>query len=195
MPMMTVFEPLFLLLVLVSLAAFVTAAAFAVGGRFARAGRILRRWGIGAAVYFAIVIVVSLIRTPRVYAVGEPQCFDDWCITVTSAERRPAGSSVDVDVKLRLTNRARRVPMGESDTAAYLIDAEGRRYDPVDAAGAPFSTMLQPGQSLDTSRRFAVPASARDIALIYAHERGFPISWFIIGEGGWFIHRAKMRLD
>src|SRR5215831_6402049 len=168
--MMTVFEPLFLLLVLVSLITFVSAAVFAIGGRSARAGRILRRWGIAAAVYFAIVIVVSLLRTTRVYAVGEPQCFDDWCITVASVDRKPTPSATEIDVNLRLTSRARRVPMGERGTLAYLTDADGRRFDPTpDSTQPPFDTVLQPGESRMTIRRFEVPNAARDLALVYAH--------------------------
>ena len=34
------------------------------------------------------------------------------------------------EVSLRLSNRAKRVPMGEKGTVVYLTDAEGRRYDP-----------------------------------------------------------------
>jgi len=194
--MMTIFEPLFLLLVVVSFITFVTAGIFAIGGRSTRAGRILQRWTVAAAAYFAIVIVVSALRTTREYALAEPQCFDDWCITVTGADRKPVASALEIDVNLRLTNRARRVPMGERGTAAYLTDAEGHRYDPLaDAAALPFDTVIQPGQSVMTFRRFEVPAAAHDLALIYAHEKGFPISWFIIAEGGWFSHRAKMRLE
>lgn len=51
-----------------------------------RAGRVLRRLGIGAAVYFAVVIVVSAVNPRRVYRVGDTQCFDDWCIQVVGAQ-------------------------------------------------------------------------------------------------------------
>ena len=84
---MNVFEPLFLVLVLVTVITIVTAAILAVSGQVARAGRILRRLSIGAGVYFAVVIVVSMVTPRRDYRVGDTRCFDDWCITVTNARR------------------------------------------------------------------------------------------------------------
>ena len=56
---MSVFEPLFLLLVLVTVFTLVAALAFLVRGKFARAVRIGRRLAVGATIYFAIVIAVS----------------------------------------------------------------------------------------------------------------------------------------
>jgi len=175
---MTVFEPLFLLLVLVSAVTLATALV-------TRRGRIALRWMTCAGVYFGIVMAVSLVADRKVYEVGDAQCFDDWCITVAEAGRETPGAPYDVS--LRLSSRAKRVPMGEKGTVVYLTDSEGRRYDPLpDPAYIPLDTVLQPGESVVAKRRFGVPSEARGVGLIYAHEGGFPIGWFIIGEGGWF---------
>ena len=191
--MMNVFEPLFLFLVLVTLVTLLAAAAFAILGNRARAGRILKRVGIGAAIYVAIVIAVSIVNPRREYRVGDMQCFDDWCITVESARRPARGPYV---VQLRLSNRARRVPMGENGTVVYLTDAQGRRYDPLpDPEAIPFSKTLQPGESVLTFRRFDVPPDAHDLGLIYRLEGGFPIGWLIISEGGWFQKPPIVHLD
>jgi hypothetical protein len=91
--MMNVFEPLFLLLVLVTVITLIAAAAMAISGRFARAVTILKRLAVGAAAYFAVVVLVSIVSPRRTYRVGDAQCFDDWCITVTDPDgprRRPA---------------------------------------------------------------------------------------------------------
>jgi hypothetical protein len=128
---MNIFEPLFLLLVLVTVITLITTAVFAARGKCARAGRILRRLGIGAGVYFVIVITVSIFNPQRVYRVGDTQCFDDWCIQVVGAQWTGAPAVGRYEVTLRLSNRARRVPMGEKGTVVYLLDAQGRRYDPV----------------------------------------------------------------
>ena len=190
---MSVFEPLFLLLVLVTGFTLVTALAFLVRGKFARAVRIGRRLAVGATIYFAVVIAVSLVTTRREFRVGDTQCFDDWCIAVVEAHRAespPAG----YDVTLRLSNRARRMPMGEKGTVVYLTDAQGRRYDPLpDEAMVPFDTQLQPGTSVIARRRFDVARDARDVGLVYTHEGGFPIGWLIVGEGGWFSQPPKVR--
>jgi hypothetical protein len=196
MPLMNLFEPLFLLLALVGVITLVTAAAFGVTGRWARARRILRRLGICAAVYFAVVIAVSIVSPRRVYRVGDTQCFDDWCIAVVEAHRAEAPADAPYEVVLRLSNRARRVPMGEKGTVVYLTDAGGRRYDPLpDPAAVPLDTRLQPGESVMTTRRFDVPRDAHALGLVYTHEGGFPIGWFVISEGGWFQQPPIVRFD
>jgi hypothetical protein len=195
MPLMNVFEPLFLLLALVSVITLVTAAVFAMSGRFARAGRILRRLGIGAGVYFVIVIAVSILNPQRVYRVGDTQCFDDWCIQVVGAQWSGAPAVGRYEVTLRLSNRARRVPMGEKGTVVYLVDAQARRYDPVaEGADVPLDVMLQPGESIMATRKFDVPRDTPNLGLIYTHQGGFPIGWFIITEGGWFQKPPVVRL-
>ena len=184
---MNIFEPLFLLVVLATVVTLLTAAVFALTGQGGRAGRLLARLILALGAYFAVVIVASL-RTPRrQYRVGDAQCFDDWCITVVSAARGNEAHRTRYIVTLRLTNRARRVPMGEKGTVVYLIDSNGRRYDPEpDATAMSFDTILQPGTSILTTRQFDVAADAQELGLIYTHEGGFPIGWFIATEGGWF---------
>jgi len=193
---MNVFEPLFLVLVAITIGTLISAAVAALRGRRQRAGRILRRVGVGAALYFAVVIVVSIVSKPRLYRVGDPQCFDDWCITVTDSRSRSADAGVDVEGSLRLLNRARRVPMGEKGTVVYLTDAQGRRFDPLpDPAGVRLDSILQPGESVIATRRFRLPVDARNVGLVYTHQGGFPIGWLIISEGGWFQKPPIVRLD
>lgn len=194
MPLMNIYEPLFLLLALVTLVTWTTAFILAVSGRLRRAGRILRRWIIGAAIYFAIVIVVSVVQPRRDFAPGEPQCFDDWCIAVVGRHSSPDAKSVDV--VLRVSSRAKRVPMGERGAAVYLVDAQGRRFAP-DPQGSdtPLGTVIGPGESFETSRHFRVPVDAANLAIVYAHDTGFPIGWLIITEGGWFAQPARMELN
>ena len=193
--MMKVYEPLFLLLALATAITLVTAIVLALAGRFRRAGRILLRLGIAAAVYMTIVIVVTLFVTPRIYRVGDEQCREDWCITVTSW-RRPVDASTDtLEISLRLSSRARRVAMGERGTVIYLVDGDQRRFDPLpNPTELPFSFVLQPGQAVETTRRFRVPTDARNLGVIYTNEGGLPINWFIITEGGWFMKKPIVEL-
>ena len=190
---MNLWELMFLSLALVSIITLATAAITALRGQGARAGRILLHWMLGAAVYMTVVMIASIVRPRRVYAIGEMQCFDDWCITVADAQRDATNQRYDVS--LRLSSRAKRVPQGEAGTVVYLTDSEGRRYDPLrDTAAVGFDYQLQPGESVIAKRSFQVPADARELGLTYTHEGGFPISWLIIGQGGWFGKRPMVLL-
>ena len=194
MPLMNVFEPLFLLLAFAAVVTFVTAVVAALCGRAGRAGRILLRLAAATGVYFAIVIVVSAVTPRREYRVGDTQCFDDWCIAVVDV-RRTGPPHEAVDVTLRLSNRARGRAMGEQGTVAYLVDAAGHRYDPRPiGAEPPLDTRIAAGGSVLTTRSFDVPSTAVDLGLVYTHEGGFPIGWLIISEGGWFQKPPIVRL-
>lgn len=124
---MNLFEPLFLLLGLVASVALVVAAVRRVRGDRKGARRVLRRLTLGGATYFAVVIATSLLVPQRVYRVGDQQCFDDWCITVSGARWTSQPSGERYEVTLQLSNRARRMPMGERGTVVYLVDAQGQR--------------------------------------------------------------------
>src|SRR4051794_37365551 len=116
MPLMNVFEPLFLLLVLFAIITLVTAVILAVAGKTKRAGSLLKRLGAGVAVYMSVVIAVSAIGPRREFPLGERRCFDDWCIAVVEAQRVPASTGGIYEISLRLSNRGKRRPMGETGT-------------------------------------------------------------------------------
>jgi len=180
--MMTIFEPLFILCFLAAVATLIVAAVLAIRGNRAKAVASLGKLGICAAVYLAALLVVGAASQRKVYAVGDRQCFDDWCITVTGAARTAPRT---VEVALRLSSRAKRKPMGEKGTVAYLADSQARRYDPIPgSATVPFDTKLQPGEAVNAIRRFDVPADARELSFVYAHV-GASLSP-VIGENEWF---------
>jgi hypothetical protein len=183
MPLMTIFEPLFLLCVLIALILLLLAGVAALQGRRDRAVVRLKRLAIASAVYMLVVLAVSAATPRKTYRVGDTQCFDDWCIAVTSARRAPGNA---VAVNLRLSSRAKRVSQSEKGTVVYLRDAAGRRYNPEpDSQSVPLDTRLGPGESVDAPRRFVVRPDAGALGLVYTHEGGFPIGFFIIGENDW----------
>ena len=191
--MMTIFEPLFLLFVLAAAIVLISAVVAAVRGRRANARRRLTLLGIASAIYMLVVLTVSVATPRRSYRVGDTRCFDDWCIAVTRATRATPTTMV---VGLRLSSRAKRVPQRELGTVVYLSDSAGRRYDPaVDSRAIPLDVLLQPGQAVETQRTFAVPSDARGLSLVYTHEGGFPIGFFIIGENEWAHGPPLVHLD
>ena len=196
MPMMTIFEPLFILLFLATVAALLTAAVAALRGQRPRALRILRRLAIGAGAYFAAVLLVAFFSTPPVHQVGETMCFDDWCITVADAKPTTTGSGQSWRVTLRISSRAKRITQGEKYVVVYLTDSLHRRFDADPASVAvPLDSRVGPGESVDVERRFDLPADASGIKLIFTHEGGFPIGAFIIGENQLFHNATVVKLD
>lgn len=146
---------------------------------------LLRILSICIAVYAAIDVTVALATPRQMYKVGETRCFDDWCITVTGARRTSGGL---VEVGLQLFSRAKRISQGERGTVAYLLDAQGRRYDVIpELSTVPFDALLRPGQAVSARRSFKVPADQHRLDFVYEHE-GFPIQLFIIGEAGRWFH-------
>jgi hypothetical protein len=191
MPLMTIFEPLFVLLALAAIGTFLTALALALTGHFARAWRIVVRLGIAIGVYMMVVVIGSAVTPRGVYHIGQLRCFDDWCLTVRSATRDSPTSYL---VTLELSSRAKGVPQGEKGTVMYLTDSNGRRFDPIEST-VPFEHKLAPGESIVATRRYAVPPDARGLNLIYTHEGGFPIGSLIIGENEWIHGPAVVPLD
>jgi hypothetical protein len=195
MPMMNIFEPLFIALFLATAATLFTAGFAALSGEIPRALRMLRRLGIAAAFYFSVVLIVAFAAVPLVHQIGEPQCFDDWCITVTGAKQVAAGNSQQWTVDLRISSRAKRIQQRERGAAVHLVDAQGRKFFPLaGAADVPLDVQVGPGESADATRRFDLPAGATDVRLVYTNEIGFPIGDFIIGENHLFHDGTVIKL-
>lgn len=193
---MNLFDLLFIALFLTAAFSLLAAGWFTLRRQFDPARRILFRLLVGAAVYMAIVIAVSLVLPRQVIRMGDPLCFDDWCVTVTGVHPAPEGGRVVYRVDLRLSSRARRVSQREKNLAVYLTDDRGRRYDPVPVTSdIPYSVLLRPQESVDVNRSFALPAQSSGVGVVIAHEGGFPIGWFIIGYDTWFRKPPMVRVD
>jgi len=171
---MTLFDLLFIVLFLTAIGVLAAAMVAALRGRRDRALRRLRRLGIGAGSYMVVVTLVSLVSPRRVAARGEDQCSDDWCIAVTDIARAGTGALDTFHVAFQLSSRARRVTQRERFVVVYMRDRTGRRYDASPQDGQPpFDTQLGAGESITTSRTFAVPAHAAVLGVVVAREGGF----------------------
>jgi len=181
---MSVFDLLFLAVAFVSAAMLGFAATCAIVGRRQYAKRVLGVFLVGAAIYLGIVTLVSLVKPRRVVSIGERVCFDDWCIMTEKIEQTASSSDVAIHIDVELSSRARRITQRENNMALYLTDSQGRRYDPIPhASDVPWNKLLGPGESVRAERVFHAPLDAMGLGLVIAHEGGFPIQWFIVGEG------------
>ena len=190
----TIFDLIFLLAGLVTAVTLFRATIMAIRGRRAEVLRILRTWGIGAFAYAACGLAVALLAPQRVMAIGDPWCFDDWCLKVEGVKSATSAGLVAYQADLRLSSVARRVSQRALGAWIYLIDDTGHRYAPdSDAAAIPLDVRLGPGESVTTSRTFRVPASVSHLGLITGH--GGPycgVGVLIIGGGGCLFDRPAM---
>ena len=192
---MTVFDLLFIAIVLGSAATLIAALVCALSKKLRAAGRIMIGWGIAVAAYLLVVLAVSALAPRRVLNLGDQQCSDDWCIAVESAQREVMPDHAVYRVTLRLSSRALRVAQRETGLSVYLLDGGGRRYDALPRVNdVPLDVQLAPGESANAVRVFHVDPTAQDLVCVVAHEGGFPIGWFIIG-GQPFSRRTVVRLE
>jgi hypothetical protein len=192
--LVTLFDLWFLACALATAATLVMAAGVAIRGQGRRAGSILKRLGIAAIAYLVLGLIVSAALPQRVLSVGDPWCFDDWCLSVDGVNRVDGQPDVAYRVSLTIFSRARRVSQRAKGAWIYLIDSRDRRYEPLqDPEAVALDVLLQPGESVKTLRTFRVPASMSGLGLIAGHGRPY-CSWFplIIGEGGCAFHKPTM---
>lgn len=192
---MSIFDLLFIVLFLATVVTLLAAASFAIRGQGTHALAVLRKLGIWVGAYLGVVAVTSLFWPRTVLQIGEPRCFDDWCIAVENVTRQTAGDLVDYLVTIRLSSTARRVSQRENDVVVYMTDATGHRFDPVaNKAEVPFNVRLGPQESVVATRIFEIPADTRAAGLIITHRGGFSMGWIIIGYETWFRKPTIVRL-
>lgn len=194
---MTAYDLLFLGVSIGSLGGLILATILAATGRWRRAGRlgavVLAVW----LVYAGVLVAVSLSTPARLLTLGEDRCYDDWCIAVVESHSVTIGSETTLTVTLRLSSRARRVTQRENGLIVYVLDGTGRRTDPrVETESLPLNTVLQPGEKLETTRVFELPAGVRDLALVLDR-----VGWdrvpglLIIGDDSSWLHApARIHL-
>ena len=191
---MTLFDLVFLLALLTSTVTLVLAVIAAIRGKLAQLLRILRTWGVGALVYCACGLAVAFFAPQRVIAIGDPWCFDDWCLTVKGVTSAPVLGAVSYRVDLRISSEARRVSQRALGAWIYLIDDAGLRYAPdPDPSAIPLDVRLAPGESFTTSRTFKVPSGIAHLGLITGHGGAY-CGWgvLIIGSGGCLLNKPAM---
>jgi hypothetical protein len=184
---MSIFDLLFLLTALASGVTLAAATVFGVRGLRRRALKILRVYGVCVVAYLTVGVATSFLKPQRVIPVRNPWCFDDWCLTVENVSRTPSQQGISYRVELRIFSRAGRVAQRASGAWIYLIDDQGRRYSPEsDPSAVPLDILLQPQESVTTSRTFYVSSDVHELGLLTGHGGPYcgPMAFLIIGESG-----------
>ncbi|MEP6572300.1 MAG: hypothetical protein ABJD11_06375 [Gemmatimonadota bacterium] len=195
---MSLFDLLFLILALLLIGSLIRVLIAVLRGRTTVARRVFIRILQGTVLYFAILLLVSLVSPRRFERIGADRCSDDWCIAVVSATHGPSEHGTHFELTFRLSSRARGINQRERFVVAYLRDAEGHRFDPEPASSSPpFDVVIGPGDSVRITRTFLVPRDATGLGVVITREGGlnFP-RCCIIAEDDSFLHRRPIiRLD
>ena len=181
---MSFFELLFYALVLFSLPILGSILyGFARGKRRRRtAWMTLRVYLVLVGLYAGALVAVTLATPLEVLVMGDAQYVDDWSIAPTSLRRVPHNLDEDYEVDFKLSNRGKKAVNGQKGLIVYLVDEGGNRYNPTpEPSDPPFDTLVPPGKSVTTTRRFILPTNLNRVELVIVHE-GFRPGWFIIGR-------------
>ena len=151
-------------------------------------------WGFGWSI-FAVVIGVSLGQRQRVVAMGEPQCFDEMCFTVTRVEEVPGFLIRDgrrlVRVSVQVTNKGRKA-QSEGLIRAYLVDGQGRRWEESPGVnGVELTARVAGGGSVVSEPVFKVAADATGLGLVFTHGRWQP-GVLVIGDSDSLLHQEDV---
>ena len=146
-------------------------------------------------VYLCVLVGVSLGQKQRVVAVGEPQCFDEMCFTVTGVEEVPGFLIRDgrrlVRVTVRVTNHGKKI-QSEGLIWAYLVDAQGRRWEEsLGVNGVGLAAKVTGGGTVVSEPVFKVAANASGLGLVLTHGRWQP-GVLVIGDSDSWLHRRTM---
>ena len=192
---MSIFDLLFLLAVLTTSITLAAAVVSAMRGRGAKALKVITVWASCAAAYLTVGLGVSYVRPQLILRVGDPWCFDDWCLAVDNVGQDPTPPQVSYNVRFRIFSRAGRVTQRANGAWIYLIDESGRLYAPqADPAAIPLDVALRPNESVATARIFRVPPGVHTLGLITGHGGDYcgAMSVLIMGQGGCWFHRPAM---
>ncbi|HEX3966661.1 MAG TPA: hypothetical protein VHW70_01725 [Edaphobacter sp.] len=145
--------------------------------------------------YLSVLAGVSLRQKQKVVAMGEPQCFDEMCFTVTEAEEVPGFLIRDgrrlIRVRVRVVNRGRKA-QSEGLIWAYLVDAQGRRWkESPGVNGVGLTARAAGGGAMVSEPVFKVAADATGLGLVLTHGRWQP-GVLVIGDSDSWLHRRTV---
>ncbi|GGA75226.1 hypothetical protein GCM10011507_28250 [Edaphobacter acidisoli] len=145
-------------------------------------------------VYLAVLLGVSHWQKQRVVAIGQPQCFDEMCFTVTGVTGMtglPQDQRHLLRVSIEITNRGHK-PESEALIQAYLIDSEGRLWgESPGLSGVRLTVKVPPGQTVVSEPVFAVSEDATGLKLVFTHGHWQPGA-LVIGDSDSLMHKRTV---
>jgi hypothetical protein len=158
-------------------------------------------WVAGVwAAYLMVLVTVSLVQPQRVVAMGQEQCFDDLCFAVVGVEEVPGfliqdGSRL-VRVSVRVSNGGLGRPQSEGLLRAYLLDAQGRRWEESKGvSGVRLTARVAAGDSVVSEPVFKVGRDATGLKLVLTHGWKQPGVLVIGDSDSWMHRRTVVKLE
>jgi hypothetical protein len=170
-------------------------------------------------VYLGVLVGVSVGQRQRVIAMGQEQCFDEMCFAVMAVDevprflgRQPLGrqpldreplvgkapvgdGSRLVRVTIRVRNGARGKAQSESPLRAYVVDAQGRRWEESrGVSGNRLTGRVAAGGEMICEPVFKVGPDAMGLGLVLTHGRWQPGVLVIGDSDSWFHKRTVVSL-
>jgi hypothetical protein len=148
-------------------------------------------FGIWAG-YMALLMGTSVMQRQKIVDMGRDQCFGDVCFAVTGVEEVPGflihdGSRL-VRVSMRISNRGHGKTQSDKRVRAYLIDAQGRRWEEsIGISSVRLTTAVPAGSTVTSEPVFKVAKDASGLALVLTHGRWQP-GWLVIGDPDSLLH-------
>ena len=192
---MSIFDLLFLAAIAVTVILLLATVLLALKGSRTRALKSLQLLAVFVCAYAVASMAVSFFAPQHLISMGEPWCFDDWCLAADQITSTAQSNTTNYQVELRLSSTARGRPQRASGAWIYLIDGQGNLYPPItDKSEIPLDVLLQPQESISTSRTFHVPSNITPVGLVTGHGGPYcgAMSWLIIGQGGCLFGRPTM---
>jgi hypothetical protein len=147
-------------------------------------------------VYLTTLVTVSLVQPQRVVAMGQEQCFGEMCFAVVGVKEIQGflirdGSRL-VQVSVRVTNRGRGRAQSEGLMRAYLVDAQGRRWEEsAGVNGVPLTARVEARISVVSEPVFKVANDATGLELVFIHGWKQP-GVLVIGDSDSWLHRRTV---
>jgi hypothetical protein len=148
-----------------------------------------------AVLYVAAVLAVSAEQKQKLVPMGKDQCFDEMCFAVVGVDETPglvAGEdSRVIRVAVRVTNHSNS-SKAEGLIAAYLVDAQGRVWEPLAGlSGNPLNGRVAGGSQMLSQPMFRVAGNSSGLGLVFTHGPWQP-GRLVIGDTDSLLHKRTV---
>jgi hypothetical protein len=181
---MTIFVPILLLVVLVTVVLLGRCAYLLIKGLGSKARKNALMLAAILGAYAVALIGMGLASQKETLALGQIKCFDDWCVQLNSASRQ----SNQVSIRLDTVNHARRAEAPDSPHAFIVVDGQT-----IPVQVPKLTDRIEGGSTNPIDVTVTVPASAQSVGFLVT-EGGMPSGLVIDDENSPFHAKSVWAL-